>query len=277
MLAPNLGSLSVLCQSLASGKCTPVGTVTAASPLYPKPLSGQAYLTGTLQGLSLTLVFPSPFPLTLVGAVDTLKNSTTFTGLPDIPLTNLGVSLASGAHGLFATECNPPSGTATATLTDANGDRTVRVPSSFTIANCPGGSAGGSAAPSVAASSITGLPTGHPSLKFRVRVGKHAAKISRLTVELPAGLKFSRQTRAQRLKAVTLSGAKVRSLSLQRGHLVIVLRKPTRSLTVKIGSAALIESPSLEAKAKRLHKLPLTVIVKTTNGRHRTVHAHAAV
>lgn len=276
MLAGNLSSLSVLCPTLSSS-CVPVGSVTAVSPLYPKPLSGQAYLTGTLQGLSLTLVFPSPFPLTLVGAVDLVKNSTTFTGLPDIPLTSLNVSLSGGAHGLFSAHCPPASGTATAALTDANGDKSVRIPSPFTIANCPSGSSGSGAGPSVPSSSISGLPTGHPSLTFKVRVGKHAAKFRKLTVELPAGLRFSHQSRAQRLRAVKLSGAKIRSLSVNRGHLIIVLRKPSRHVTVKIASSALTESPSLQAKAKSLHKLPLTVIVATTNGRHRTIHAHAAV
>ena len=77
--------------------------------------------------------FSAPFPLTLTGAVDLLTNSATFTGLPDIPLTNLTVSLAGGADGLFLTTCQTPTGTATATLTDQNGDRTLVVPSAFTV------------------------------------------------------------------------------------------------------------------------------------------------
>jgi hypothetical protein len=74
-----------------------VGTVNATSPLYPAPLAGKADLTGSSSGLSLTLVFPAPFPLTLTGGVNLLANSATFTGLPDIPLTNLTVSLSGGA------------------------------------------------------------------------------------------------------------------------------------------------------------------------------------
>ena len=45
VLAPNLASVQSLCPSLASGHCAPVGSATATSPLYPAPLTGQAYLT----------------------------------------------------------------------------------------------------------------------------------------------------------------------------------------------------------------------------------------
>ena len=155
-LAPNLGSIQALCLNPSAGTCQPVGAVTAKSPLYPAPLSGNAYLTGSSSGLSLTLAFPSPFPLTLTGAVNLLSNSATFTGLPDIPLTNLTVSLAGGPQGLFLTTCKTPSGTATATLTDQNGDTTLTVPSAFAVSGCPsvgagsgtGGSAGQGGAPS---------------------------------------------------------------------------------------------------------------------------------
>ena len=141
-LAPNLASIKALCLNLASGTCPTVGSASATSPLYPATLSGKAYLTGSSSGLSLTLVFPSPFSLTLTGAVDLVKNSATFTGLPDIPLTNLAVSLSGGAEGLFLSTCQAPSGTATATLTDQNGDRTVSAPSKFTVSGCPSIGAG---------------------------------------------------------------------------------------------------------------------------------------
>jgi hypothetical protein len=94
-------------------------------------------LTGSSSGLALTLAFPAPFPLTLTGAVNLLTNSTTFTGLPDIPLTNLRVSLSGGGQGLFLSTCRTPSGTATATLTDQNADRSLTVPSAFTVLGCP--------------------------------------------------------------------------------------------------------------------------------------------
>jgi hypothetical protein len=135
-LAPNLAAIGALCLDPSAGTCHPVGAASATSPLYPAPLAAPAYLTGSSNGLSLTLVFPPPLPLTLSGAVDLLTNSATFTGLPDIPLTNLSVSLDGGAEGLFLTTCKTPTGTATAALTDQNGDRTLTV-SDFTVFGCP--------------------------------------------------------------------------------------------------------------------------------------------
>src|SRR6185312_5216131 len=142
-LAPNLASIQALCLDLASGTCTQVGAAKATSPLYPATLTGKAYLTGSPSGLSLTLVFPSPFPLTLTGTVNLLKNAATFAGLPDIPLTNLAVTLNGGPQGLFLSTCNTPTGTATATLTDQNGDKTVTAPAAFGVVGCRGVSAQG--------------------------------------------------------------------------------------------------------------------------------------
>ena len=179
-LVPNLGSVQALCLNPASGTCEPIGAVDATSPLYPTPLAGKAYLTGSSSGLSLTLLFPAPFPLTLTGSVNLLTNSATFTGLPDITLTNLAASLSGGPQGLFLTTCHAPTGTATATLTDQNGDRTLVVPADFTVLGClsTGGSAGagGAAAGSIAiaGTSLTpaGLHTGHRPSKHKPKAGK---------------------------------------------------------------------------------------------------------
>ena len=104
-----------LCANPASGTCTPVGAAAAVTPLYPAPLSANAYLTGSLTAPSLTLVFGPPFAQTLVGQVSLATNATTFTGLPDFPLTDLKVKLDGGTKSVFDATCKPPSGSATAT------------------------------------------------------------------------------------------------------------------------------------------------------------------
>lgn len=290
VLAPNLASAKLLCPSLAAGDCTPVGSATAKSPFYPKPLTGQAYLTGSLAGLSLTLVFPSPFPLTLVGTVNLVSNTTAFSGLPDIPLTNLDVTLDAGPSGLFQTGCAPPSGTATAALTDQNGDQTATVPAMFTISGCSAvtgagktGSAGGSSpgasgagAPTLSEPSAAGLRTGAASLRFRIAVAKRAAKLRTLRVTLPAGLSFvgHRSGGHLAIRGITVTGARIASLSLAHGALVIGLRRPVSATTVVIGAAALRESAALRARARSgaLKRLALTVIATNTKGKRFTVH-----
>ncbi len=302
-LAPNVASIKALCLNLASGTCPTVGSVTATSPLYPTPLSGKAYLTGSSSGLSLTLVFPSPFPLTLSGAVDLVKNSATFSGLPDIPLTNLGVTLSGGAQGLFLSTCQTPSGTAKATLTDQNADKTVTAPASFSVSGCPGfggggsgGGGGGAGAPGDGSSSgnggngstskgvtvggtnlssgkLSGLATGHAALSFRLAVARHAAKIRALTVELPRGLRFVGHRLRGKLtvSGVSLTGARIKSLSLARGHLVITLRSAVRRLTVHLGAGSLSESSALRSTIKRLRSLLVTVIAENTAGKRTTI------
>jgi hypothetical protein len=291
VLQPNVASVKNLCSNLASGKCTAVGSVTAASPLYPKPLSGRAYLTGSMTGLTLTLVFPTPFPLTLTGTVDLVKNATLFTGLPDIPLTNLEVTLNGGSSGLFSAACRPPSGTAKAVLTDQNGDKTASVPARFTVSGCPpstgggggqggsggGGSSGGGAPgrPKLTGAVFSGLRTGHPALHFTLAVPHRAAKLRTVRVELPAGLSFARHRIAQRLTVtgVSLVGGTIKSLSLSHGHLVITLRKAVSSVIVKLSPRALRESTALEAraKAKHLRSLLLRVLTVNASGKRATI------
>jgi hypothetical protein len=294
-LAPNLASIRALCLNLAAGNCHTVGSATATSPLYPRALTGQAYLTGSSAGLALTLVFPSPFPLTLTGAVDLIKNSATFTGLPDIPLTNLGVSLNGGSEGLFLSTCQTPTGTANATLTDQNGDKSVRAPSRFTVAGCPPGAgsgtsgAGGSGAAgaggrngstsagvtageaNLSRGRFSGLRADRVSLRFRVSAARRGAKLAAVTVELPAGLRFVGHGR--RVSGVAVSGARIRSVSISHGHLVITVRRAVSVMEVTVKRTALAETAALRAKARagRLTSLPLAVVVSDAKARRTMI------
>ena len=294
VIAPSLSGLSNLCTTASTSGCTPVGSVTASSPLYPTPLTGNAYLTGQstdISGLTLTLVFPPPFPLTLVGKVDLVNVTATFSGLPDIPLTNLGVTLNGGPNGLFASLCAPSSGTSTATLTDQNGDKTATDPAAFTVSGCPGkssGNGGGSSGSSGSSGSgtnkagkpkLTGvtladLATGKPRLSFTATAGKDAPKLRSLTVSLPKGLTVvAKRVHGKRTVAVKLTGAKLKSATLSGGKLVITATKPASKLSVKL--TALRESASLKtkAKAKKLKGLKLRVVMRNANGKQTTASA----
>ncbi|HJS95580.1 MAG TPA: hypothetical protein VJ741_15055 [Solirubrobacteraceae bacterium] len=290
-LVPNIQVAGALCADVASGTCTPVGSVTASSPLYPRALTGQAYLTGNILGPSLTLVFPPPFPLTLSGAVDLTKNTTTFTGLPDIPLTNLTVSLNPGPEAVFGTTCKPPTNTATATLTNQNGDHTVTVPAKFTISGCPGtgrsgkGNGGGTQGRrgklKVSNSFVAGLSTGHPSLGFRIRAAKGTPGLRKVTLVLPSGLGLISHRVGKRIvvNGVRVSGGRGVSLSLSRRHLVITLRTAATGLLVRLGPRALKESPALRRKA-HAHRLPrmfLSLITSNAKGKRAAVRVRLVI
>lgn len=284
-LAPNVDVVGALCPNPASGTCTPVGAAAAVTPLYPTPLFGSAYLTGSFTAPSLTIVFGPPFSQTLTGQVSLASNSTTFSGVPDFPLTDLKVSLNGGSKAVFNATCRPPSGSAIATLTSQNGDQSKQVTAPFTISPCtaagaPGPSGGGTGAkggkpPRIDGTSASGLTTGTPSLVFQVVAGKGAGKLSALTVELPRGLRFVRHRVHGKLavQGVSLAGAKLKSAVLQHRHLVITLRSAVDNVIVGVSSRALGESGSLKSQALRhkLKSLKMTVLVKDARGKQTKV------
>ena len=118
----------------------------------------------------------SPFTQTLVGQVNLATNATTFTGLPDFPLTDLKVKLNGGTKAVFDATCKPPSGSATAALTSQNGDQTKQVVASFTISPCAltnnssSGSTKPGKAPRIDGASAFGLTTGKPSLVIQISI-----------------------------------------------------------------------------------------------------------
>jgi hypothetical protein len=284
VLTPNADAVlsgGLLCANPASGTCKTIGTATAASPLYPVPLTGTDYLTGTLAALKIVIVFPPPFALTLAGTVDVPHNTTTFTGLPDIPLSDLKVTLAGGKNAAFAAFCSPASGTASSTLISQSGMHTT-VASPFTVAGCSGAQSGGSGSGSkasptgragIVSGAVKGLASGHPSLSFKLTAGKNA-KLESFAVKLPRGLSFVRHRVHGRLRllGVALKGARVKSLSLKHGALLVTLRAPVNTLSANIGSRALKESAALKSAAKhhRLKRLQLTVLLTNTAGKRIT-------
>jgi hypothetical protein len=275
VLVPNAAAVlsgGILCDDPASGTCKPIGTASSSSPLYPVALKGAAYFVGPLTSPKITIVFPPPFALTIGGTVAIAQNTTTFTGLPDIPLTDLQVSLTGGPSAAFAASCSPASGTATSTLTSPAGQRAV-ASSPFTVAGCPSSTGGSGPKARIVSGAVSGLASGHPVLRFKLTAGKNA-KLKSFTVKLPRGLSFVRHRVRGRLKllGVSLKGAKVKSLSLKHGALLVRLRKPVNTLSAKIGSRALKESPALKRAAKhhKRRRLQLTVVMTNTAGKRTT-------
>jgi hypothetical protein len=140
VLTPNLVAVvagGILCTDPTFVSCKTIGSASSTSPLYPAALKGKAYLTGSLVSPAIALVFPPPFPIQLSGAVNIVTGSTTFTGVPDLPLTDLQVVLRGGSKAAFTAPCLLSSGTASAALTSQNGDFTANANAPFTVTNCP--------------------------------------------------------------------------------------------------------------------------------------------
>jgi len=279
VLAPNLGVVSALCADPTTGTCTSIGSAKAISPLYPAPLTGQAYLTGSLTAPALTLVFGPPFSLALTGTVDLSNNSTTFTGIPDFPLTDLGVTLNGGSHAVFEAACRAASGVATANLTAQNGDQTASASTPFTVSGCGsftgGGKGGPGGKPQLHAVTLTGLADGKPSLLFQLVAGKNAPKLSSFTVALPSGVSFTRHRVRKVLKliGISLTGGRLKSARLSHGQLVVTLRRPVTSVIVSVSNRALKESRGLRSKIDHgtVKRLKLKVIVRNAAGESTTL------
>ena len=317
VLTPNLGVAAALCTNLASASCTPVGSATAVSPVYPTPLSGKAYLTGDSSGLKLALVFPAPFSLTLTGSVNLATDTTSFNGIPDIPLSQLQVVLNGGTAGAFATTCQASSASATAKVVSQNGDIARTLTDPFTVSGwkpCTGapigtggnGSSGGSGGsggnnsghggsgsggspgggsagkrgrPRLSDGSVTGLVSGTPSVRFTVTKGAGAGKLQTLTIGLADGLAFAtRMAHGHATVAgVAIKGGQARSLTVSHGHLMIALRKPVGTATVSLSAKALRESRQLQAKASHGKLSQIRITVAVKSTAGKVSRLHAQI
>ncbi len=128
-LPPNLASASL------QNKNIPVGTATTYTPLLPTPLQGKVFFTGQLLTPTLTIKFPPPAVLTLVGTVDLGHNAVVFSGIPDVPVTKLAVTLFGGAHSMLEGICRHPTGPLGGSFTGQNG-RSSSASTTITLTGC---------------------------------------------------------------------------------------------------------------------------------------------
>ena len=122
---------------LSGTPCT-IGTATATSPLAPPSYlsGGTVALGGSAHAPTLTVAFPSPVPLSIVGAIDVVTGTITFPAVPDAPLSALTVDITgpSGARAL-STTCAP--GALTAKLTPQSGGAIVTSAQQIVYRGCP--------------------------------------------------------------------------------------------------------------------------------------------
>lgn len=81
-----------------------VGSATATTPLSATPLTGRVVLVSASNGnLGVDVVFPAPFAITLTGTSSLTGQgfATTFTNMPDVPLSKVVVTLDGGSDSLL--------------------------------------------------------------------------------------------------------------------------------------------------------------------------------
>ncbi len=287
ILGPNLGhALSALCVDPGADDagCTPVGTATAVSSLLNTPLSGTLYLRGTASGVSLDIVFPAPFAITISGAVDLVQGTVTFPSIPDMSLTSLRVAVDGGPDGIYETSCTAGADSAEITggFTAQNGAiATSAAP--FAIAGCPATTTSASTptpgpAPTAHLRSArprvqvraTRLTSRRGRLTLRITAARSTAPFDVLRLSAPAGTRFVASALAH---SIAVRGARVRSVSLEHGRAVLRLRAPASRVTVVLRRPALQIGRALAHRiaVHRVRSLRLRTTVVTTAGAVETV------
>jgi hypothetical protein len=276
-LTPNLaGAAHVLCATpdATFSNCTPIGTAAAASPLVPTNLTGSVYLTGSIANPMMTIDFNTPFTLELTGTVSASSGTVAFSGIPDVPLTSLALLISGGSNGLFSTTCSPASASASASFTDANGDKQASSSTPLTISGCPTGPTKTPGLPTLSASA-SGARSGKLALNLKLAAGNNgAASLSTVTVSLPRGLRFIRAGLAM---AISVSGAVPQAAALNGGKLTVALAAPAAHFTLKISRTGIAVTTSLESQIKHRKVKSLTVSVSVKDAKGITTRLSKAV
>lgn len=271
-----------------NGETCTVGTVAATSPLLPSTAlsSGMLTLAGTInkgnpsQAISgsLTMSFPPPYEFSVTGPINIAEKMLSFSGVPDIPLTALTyVFTGIPAGPAFTTECEP--GTIAATVLSQDGNPATKISGPVTNVNCPPPSA----RPKVTGS-LSGLASGRPVLRVHATRGSGAPNIASLSVSLPGGLSFGHRVITKRrtckrvhgqkkcasgyaLKGFSLSGATLANARVQGGALRLAFTHAVTSVSLAARTPMLVESKSLQRKAKKHKANGLTASVRITDAK----------
>jgi hypothetical protein len=174
-MQPRLPAIEAACQASDLSQCRSVGWARATSPLLPVPLTGRIVLlprAGFTR--TLTVLFDAPVALRLDAVTQLTGNpsrvTTTFSDLPDMPLTSLTLEIDGGPDSLFVAGpslCQAPQSTlgSFAALDGATVQRTVpeQVTGCRTTPATPPAAPAGHAPASASTSTAAAGPWAQPS------------------------------------------------------------------------------------------------------------------
>ncbi len=255
-----------------------VGTASITSPLLPAGTlsNGAMSVGGSLSAPTLTITFPAPFAFSVVGAISLTGRSIAFSGLPDVPISAMTMTVT-GINGAraFVTSCGPTD--ISAQFTPVDGNAALTGTGAVTYQGCPPPVVVG---PPKASASVSGLAGGQPALHLHASRGANAPSLTSVAIGLPAGLSFRRAAFVTRrscganhhhcktttaVEGLSLAGARLKSAKLQGGQLAITFAQSTAAVTVKLGAPLLSESKSLQRAARKHTVHALTLRAKLTN------------
>lgn len=296
-LAPRLSALNAACTATDLTTCPPIGSATVTTPLLGSPLQGKLVLvahSGSLPTIDATL--PPPFAIILRGT-PTLGDgglTVTFSGIPDVPITQLVVAFSGGAGSLLVAGpnlCSHPGALAGDFI--AQTGATAHDTAPLVAGNCSSSGGGGGTGrggsssatakrpttrPPTARLSLSGLPGRSAKLTLTVAAGRNEPDLKLVKVQFPSGLsvQHSKLTRGVSIK---LDGhTRAKAIRLAKRTLTVSLGGVGRVAVIALKNPALVLTRALATKIRE-HKalrINLRVTVTDAKGKNTRMRVSAA-
>jgi hypothetical protein len=263
-LAPNLDALSNLCPAAqySTDSCpaqSQVGTATAITPLLPTPLSGPVRLVENPGAFPRVVVYLNGLiNVRLIGdiSLSAAGVTTTFAGIPDVPLSSFRLSFNGGSGGLLNTteDLCTTAASIKGELASHSG-KTIDVTTAPAVQGC----AASQARPKwpTATLSLSKVATSAPTLRFAAKRGVGAKRLSTVAITLPGSLSFDKGSLSRGVRA-----SKSLSVSLSGKHTMVLQSKApagVTSITALVGKGALRASKSLRSRVAKHPKVTVAV------------------
>lgn len=249
-LGVDLKNLSSVCTDaqLNTGTCpagSKIGTVTANTPLLPGALSGSVYLMqgakpGALPGIALDLGL-----IRLKGSVALgTRLTTTFDGIPDVPLSKLTLNLTGGPKGALSTTKDLCTTTPTVEAqygahSGATGKETVKA----TVVGC---------APLGVTGRLAGVKSKRPTLSLTVT---SAQTLKGVRVKLPSALGLRSSKALKKTGRVLMGGKRYKKTSVKwssgKVSFTAAKGKTTRKLALSLPRGVLKLKKAMKAGSKQ--------------------------
>ncbi|MEA2429546.1 MAG: hypothetical protein QOI19_19 [Thermoleophilaceae bacterium] len=285
-LAPNPASLANVCHvaDYNADNCpaqSQVGTATAVTPLLAAPLTGPVRSVENPGGLPHVVVYLNGLiNVRLVGDVTLgpAGTTTTFSGIPDTPLSSFELDFAGGSGGLLSNSADLcTSAPNISGEFSSHSGKTVAATTAAAVQGCPTPTPAPTPKPKwpTASASLSKLATSSPTLQFSAKRGVGAKRLSSIAISLPGPLSFDRGYLSPGVKA-----SKSLKVSLS-GKRTLLLRSKSpagvTSITALVSKRALRVSDALRRRVAKHPTVYLTVRFTELGGRVLTRHLSVTV